>query len=265
MLWETTLARPSCPHSRPDGGSSRHFQVAQMPVPDRRLLALPCRRQQAWHILATPARRPRPAQQRQVQQLESRVLSWSFAPSPNTLAPPHTWAVGAQRRQPNRFRAIRLEILSRVSPGVPLLITWARGGGKKWWALVDSNHRPPPCEGDALPLSQAPTGKQRQCTATVLQGATSSPDSTPCLTAGALFSTPGFEPFPCTVPTPFAKDGLTCRDTPGLVAGLTRRLIRKLTGAARVPKQAAHTHRTSLSSTSSMREYCTSASEKAFM
>src|SRR6185295_12954250 len=26
-----------------------------------------------------------------------------------------------------------------------------------WCALVDSNHRPPPCEGDALPLSQART------------------------------------------------------------------------------------------------------------
>jgi hypothetical protein len=33
----------------------------------------------------------------------------------------------------------------------------------KWCALVDSNHRPPPCEGDALPLSQArtPGGKNR--------------------------------------------------------------------------------------------------------
>jgi hypothetical protein len=29
-----------------------------------------------------------------------------------------------------------------------------RGCGK-WCALVDSNHRPPPCEGGALPLSQA--------------------------------------------------------------------------------------------------------------
>ncbi len=25
-----------------------------------------------------------------------------------------------------------------------------------WWALLESNQRPPPCEGDALPLSQAP-------------------------------------------------------------------------------------------------------------
>ena len=29
-----------------------------------------------------------------------------------------------------------------------------------WCALVDSNHRPPPCEGGALPLSQARTRRQ---------------------------------------------------------------------------------------------------------
>src|SRR3954471_15239946 len=27
---------------------------------------------------------------------------------------------------------------------------------RNWWALLESNQRPPPCEGDALPLSQAP-------------------------------------------------------------------------------------------------------------
>ena len=35
-----------------------------------------------------------------------------------------------------------------------------RGGGdegvRKWWARVESNHRPPACEADALPLSHAP-------------------------------------------------------------------------------------------------------------
>ena len=33
--------------------------------------------------------------------------------------------------------------------------TGLKGMLRIWCALVDSNHRPPPCEGGALPLSQA--------------------------------------------------------------------------------------------------------------
>jgi hypothetical protein len=38
-----------------------------------------------------------------------------------------------------------------------------------WWALMDSNHRPPPCEGDALPLSQAPDVRNPDLTRTVVE------------------------------------------------------------------------------------------------
>jgi hypothetical protein len=31
--------------------------------------------------------------------------------------------------------------------------------GMSWWALQGSNLRPSPCEGDALPLCQAPTAR----------------------------------------------------------------------------------------------------------
>ena len=49
----------------------------------------------------------------------------------------------------------------------------ARRASEGWWALLESNQRPPPCEGDALPLSQAPNSEERDDQSTGLGRATS--------------------------------------------------------------------------------------------
>ena len=55
------------------------------------------------------------------------------------------WRTRSVRRVPEFSRARRREPVER------------------WWARVESNHRPLACEANALPLSHAPYGEMRTC------------------------------------------------------------------------------------------------------